>query len=146
MRDFKKVDIWDYMELEIQALIRCLEDVIIGYAEKTNEERVDEVHRAFDAIRKHLDKQESVLESLVDDEALSSVFQDFKFCKQQIMELLDDMFFEHVDESTFLIDMIRLNHLLNRLSGLESESLFSRLRESMSDEARDAAERFLVTY
>lgn len=143
MKDFTKYDVLDYLEIDVRLVTSILDRVIKDYWTKRNEQMVEEVHTAFDAIRRHLERQESIMKLVEHEEILRSAYAKFEAYKDQIGDLMDDMALEHVDDESFLSDLVLLRSLVGKLGRLESRRLFAKLREEMSDEVKDKSDEIM---
>lgn len=143
MKEFAKYDVFDYLEIEVRQVTNILDSVIEDYFDKTNDERVEEVHKAFDAVKLHIDHQDKIMRTISHDEKLMRSYARFQAYRDQICDLMSDMVFEHVDDDSFYSDLHLLRGLVSKLGRLEHRRLFAKLREEMSEEEKEQSQEML---
>ncbi|SRR5579883_2967315 len=146
MKEFARYDVFDYLEMEVRLLTRMLDRVIGDYFHQTNDQRGDQIASVFQSVERHVNHQDKIMKTVALDSGLERVYLKFKFYRDQIKDLMNDMVFEHLDDDSFYSDLKLLRALVAKLARLEHMRLFARLREGMSDEARLEAETLMGAF
>lgn len=140
----EKPNIFKLMQVYEDRYTRLLSGLINNYDTMSAEEGLKKSKDVFDAIRLHLEREDSLIEDAEDNSELYRAVQSYKVQKAKIIDTLNEILYHHVNGPDYLEKLKQLRGQIRVLAELESTRLHKRLKRYVDPEALyRARERFL---
>lgn len=129
------MNIFQYFEEEHKFIEERLSELEKNYKNWPAERVFVRATKMFDAIRKHFEKQESlILRAIEDIPALQKSVKDCLADRKQIQDSIDDLVMDHIDSSEFRGNLSKLLVLIRQHINFSDESLYESIRAHVPEE------------